>query len=84
MGKLRPITYQSLTDVHYDIKSRDITIKDGEQYNVAAKMFKEDSKREILYFYYWDDAALKENGFYTYSIDRKDIADYERMGMSFE
>ena len=71
MAKLRPITHQALTDVKYDIKSRDITIKEGEQYEVAERLFNEDPS--IIYFNYWSDADLEENGFYTYPIERADI-----------
>ena len=75
MAKLRPITLRALTDVAFDIESGDITIKEGEEYKVAAEMFKADKKREILYFYYWNDADLKANGFYTYPIEREDVED---------
>lgn len=81
MAKLRPITLKALTDVHYDINSRDIIINEGEQYKVAAKLFSEDKNGEILYFYYWSDADIKSgNGFYTYPIERSDIEFFLRNG----
>ena len=49
MALLRPITQQALTDVKYDIKSRDIHIEESERYSVAKKMFEED--KSILYFF---------------------------------
>lgn len=45
-----------------------IPTKEGEQYELAKKMFNEDSK--ILYFYYFDDRAERENRFYNYPITR--------------
>lgn len=72
MAKLRPITKQALTDVKYDIKSRDITITDGTQYEVASRLFDED--KEIIYFNYWSDKSLATgNGMMDYSIERKDV-----------
>ena len=68
MAKLRPMTHQALTDVKYDIHSRDVHIKEGEQYKIANKMFEEDS--EILFFYYWNDKDEENHGFYTYPIER--------------
>ena len=74
MAKLRPITHQALTDVKYDIKSRDIHIEEKDRYSVAKKMFEED--KSILYFYYWDDADERRGGFYTYPIENDDYLDY--------
>lgn len=72
MARLRPITNQALTDCQYDIKSRDMTIKDGEQYAIAEKMFLEDSK--ILYFNYWSDKDIAEGcKMMSYSISREDV-----------
>ena len=72
MAKLRPITNQALTDVKYDIKSRDITIKDGQQYVVAAFYFHK--CKDILYFNYWSDASLAEgNVMMDYSITKEDV-----------
>lgn len=71
MAKLRPITERALTDPKYDIKSCDIEVKEGEQYKVAKEYFEKCSG--ILYFYYWNDADLKVNGFYTYPIERDDV-----------
>ena len=77
MAKLRPITKQALTDAKYDIKSRDITIEDGQQYPIALSLFRKDDG--ILYFNYWSDASLADgNGMMDYSIDRKDAEWWER------
>lgn len=72
MAKLRPITERALTDPKYDIASCDIEVKEGEQYKVAEEYFNKCSS--ILYFYYWNDADQKANGFYTYPIEREDIS----------
>lgn len=50
-----------------------IPIKDGEQYDVAKKLFEEDDR--IMYFYYFSDWADENKRFYTYPITRSD-ADY--------
>lgn len=68
MAFLRPITKQALTDVHYDIKSRDIHIEEKDRYDIANKLFKEDSN--ILFFYYWNDIDEKLGGGYTYPIEK--------------
>lgn len=75
MALLRPITHQALTDVKYNIKSRDIHIEESERYLVAKKMFEED--KSILYFYYWDDADEMQGGGYTYPIENDDYLDYK-------
>lgn len=69
MAKLRPVTHQALTDPKYIIDSRDIQIKEGEQYEVAERLFNEHP--EILYFNYWDDE--EGNRMMDYSIDREDV-----------
>ena len=76
MARLRPITNQALTDVHYDIKSKDVIINEGEQYSVASNMLESD--KSILYFLYWDDADFKAGGMYTYPIDKEDIEYWRR------
>ena len=55
------------------IRTNRIPIKEGEQYDVAKKLFEEDGG--IMYFYYFSDWAEENNGFYTYAITRDD-ADY--------
>lgn len=50
-----------------------IPINDGEQYEVAKKLFEEDDR--IMYFYYFSDWADENKRFYTYPITRSD-ADY--------
>ena len=77
MAKLRPITHQALTDVKYDIKSRDIIINDGQQYVVAAFYFHK--CKDILYFNYWSDASLASgNGMMDYSITKEDVEWHEK------
>ena len=71
MARLRPITQRALTDPKYDITSCDIEVKEGEQYKVAEEYFNKCDS--ILFFFYWSDADLKVNGFYTYPIEREDI-----------
>lgn len=75
MAFLRPITYQALTESTYDIRSNDIHIEQKENYQMAKKLFDEDKKGDILYFYYFNDYAEQNNRFYTYAITRED-ADY--------
>ena len=73
MAFLRPITRQALTDVKYDVYSRDIHIKESERYSIAKKMFKEDNS--ILFFFYWSDADEERGGFYTYPIENDKYLD---------
>lgn len=74
MAFLRPITQQALTDVKYDIKSRDIHIEEKDRYSMAKKIFEED--KDILFIYYWDDADEMQGGGYTYPIENDDYLDY--------
>lgn len=53
------------------IHTNKIPIKDGEQYDVAKKLFEEN--RDIMYFYYFNDDAEQNNRFYTYPIQRHSI-----------
>lgn len=53
------------------IHTNKIPIKDGEQYDVAKKLFEEN--RDIMYFYYFNDDAELNNRFYTYPIQRHSI-----------
>jgi hypothetical protein len=53
------------------IHTNKIPIKDGEQYDVAKKLFEEN--RDIIYFYYFNDDAEQNNRFYTYPIQRHSI-----------
>ena len=53
------------------IHTNKIPIKDGEQYDVAKKLFEEN--RDIMYFYYFNDNAEQNNRFYTYPIQRHSI-----------
>ena len=53
------------------IHTNQIPIKDGEQYDVAKKLFEEN--RDIMYFYYFNDDAEQNNRFYTYPIQRHSI-----------
>ena len=76
MALLRPVTKQALTDPKYDIHSRDIEVKDGQQYIIASFFF--NKYDDILYFNYWSDAdRARGNGQLTYSISREDVAWYE-------
>ena len=77
MARLRAVTKRSLTDVSY--KSRDIPVKEGEQYGVATRLFNEDTKGEILFFYYWSDEDLANKGFYTYPIEREDCEIFQKL-----
>ena len=75
MAKIRVITKRSLTDVSYTFE--DIVFEDGKQYDVADKILS--TNKDALYCYYWSDSALKKgNGYYTYPIDRDDVADHKK------
>ena len=77
MALLRPITQQALSDLKYDIKSRDITINEGEQYEIASALFQKD--KSIIYVNFWSDATLAAgNGQMDYSISRDDVEWYEK------
>jgi hypothetical protein len=65
MAKLR--SFRNIDVIH----SADIEIKEGEQYEVARKLFEENS--DIMYFYYFDDNAVLNNRFYTYPIQRHSV-----------
>lgn len=65
MAKLRP--FVDIDKIH----SMDIPIKEGEQYRLAKKLFEKDSS--IMYFYYFNDDAVKNNRFYTYPITREGV-----------
>jgi hypothetical protein len=58
------------------IHTNKIPIKDGEQYDVAKKLFEEN--RDIMYFYYFNDNAEQNNRFYTYPIQRHSIEPHFR------
>lgn len=51
---------------------KDYLIADGEQYQRAKEIFEKEPS--ILYFFYWRDEDLIGNQFYTYPIEREDIA----------
>jgi hypothetical protein len=77
MALLRPITQKALSDPKYDIKSRDITINEGEQYEIASSLFQKD--KSIIYINFWSDATLATgNGQMDYSISRDDVEWYEK------
>lgn len=51
------------------IHTNHIPIQEGEQHDVAKKLFEEDDR--IMYFYYFSDWAEENNRFYTYPITRR-------------
>ena len=53
------------------IHTNKIPIKEGEQYDVAKKLFEENS--DIMYFYYFNDYAEQNNCFYTYPIQKHSV-----------
>ena len=75
MAFLRLITQQALTDVKYDVYSRDIHIEESERYSIAKKMFKED--KSILFFFYWNDADEESGRFYTYPIESNVVEEFD-------
>lgn len=71
MALLRPIKKNQTTTEMY---ASQVHIEEGEEYEVAKKMFEED--KDILYFFYFNDKAEKRNGFYTYPIEKSDVKLY--------
>lgn len=61
------------------IHTNKITIEEGEQYRAAQRLFEENN--EILYFYYFDDYAEKNNRFYNYPITRESIENCVKYNM---
>lgn len=53
------------------IHTNRIPIKEGEQYDVAKRLFEENS--DIMYFYFFNDDAEQNNRFYTYPITKDSI-----------
>lgn len=56
------------------IHTNKIPIKEGEQYDVAKKLFEENS--DIMYFYYFNDYAEQNNCFYTYPIQKHSVENH--------
>ena len=71
MAMLRPMTEKKLTDISADIHDGEVMVDEGKEYEVADKLFSADPN--IIFFYYWNDADLSADGFYSYPIDRKDV-----------
>lgn len=66
---------RSFSDID-KIHTNHIPIKEGEQYDVAKRLFEENS--DIMYFYFFNDDAEQNNRFYTYPITKVSVEVYFR------
>ena len=74
MAFLRPIT-QSVLDgdgTTDDMRKKDVHIKEADRYIVSKQMF--DADKNIIYIYYFNDDAERNNRFYTFPITRESVA----------